>query len=199
MGPDSNQYRGQPHAPAVATAADPSYVEGQQANQSLDLSGYQRTRGIGAGGNTPITIADGADVTLGALADAAVGDASGSVNAHLRAIASYLTPKNILSATGSVSSNTSIVAAITAKRIKVVFVSLRTAYTAGLILPILTDGNGGTTIFQDPEQALTGSVSGSVNSFSPFGPKTTAGNPLYLNPNGQTVYYTIYYHADDAT
>jgi hypothetical protein len=36
----------------------------------------------GTGGAS--TVADGADVTLGAKADAAVGDASGTVNAHLR-------------------------------------------------------------------------------------------------------------------
>lgn len=154
----------------------------------------------------PGTVVDGGDVTLGAIADAAVGDASGTVNAHLRGInaalnllVSYLAPKAILKAVGNVNSNTSIVAAVTSKRIKVVFASLRSSYSAGAIIPILTDGNGGTTIFQDLEQALSGSVSGSVNPTLPFGAGTSAGTALYLNPNGQTVYYTVYYHADDAT
>ena len=109
--------------------------------------------------------------------------------------------KTILTVCGSVNSNTSIGPAVTAKRLKAVFVSLRTSYSAGAIVPILTDGNGGTTIYQDLEQAISGSVSGSIASVSPPGwiCATTAGNPLYLNPNGQTVYYTISYFADDAS
>src|SRR6266480_6572455 len=35
------------------------------------------------GGGGPVTIADGADVTQGSIADAAVGDAAGTVNAHI--------------------------------------------------------------------------------------------------------------------
>ncbi len=41
--------------------------------------------GASSGGG-PVTIVDGGDVTLGALADAVALDASGSVNAHLRGI-----------------------------------------------------------------------------------------------------------------
>lgn len=52
MGSDSNQYRGQPHAPAVATAAAPSLFEGQQANLSMDLAGGLRL----AGGGSAVTI-----------------------------------------------------------------------------------------------------------------------------------------------
>lgn len=42
MGSDSNQYRGTPSAPAVATANEPSYFEGQHANLSVNLAGLQR-------------------------------------------------------------------------------------------------------------------------------------------------------------
>lgn len=42
MGSDSNQYRGQPSAPAVATASVPSYFEAQHANLSTDLAGLLR-------------------------------------------------------------------------------------------------------------------------------------------------------------
>lgn len=46
--------------------------------------------GGGGGGGGAVTIADGADVAEGALADAAVLDAAGSVNAHVRGIAKVL-------------------------------------------------------------------------------------------------------------
>ena len=105
-----------------------------------------------------------------------------------------------VSVTGSISSNTAIVALVSGRRIKVVAISLRTSYSAGAITPILTDGNGGTTIWEDLEQATSGSVSGHVATIG--GPywlcATTAGNALYLNPNGQTVVYSVTYFADDA-
>jgi hypothetical protein len=45
----------------------------------------------GGGGGGAVTIADGADVTQGSIADAAVtGDNSGTVNAHLRGISKIL-------------------------------------------------------------------------------------------------------------
>lgn len=97
---------------------------------------------------------------------------------------------------GSVSSNTQIAVAIASKYLKVIFVSLRTSYSAGAIVPILTDGNAGTTIYQDLEQAISGSVSGSVASASPYICKTSINTALYLNPNGQTVYYTVSYIPD---
>lgn len=48
------------------------------------------TINVAISGPLAVTVADGASTTLGALADAAVGDASGSVNAHLRQIAKTL-------------------------------------------------------------------------------------------------------------
>ena len=130
-------------------------------------------------------------------------DAGGGLKALVVSVGGSVTvaAKTILTVCGSASSNTQIGAAVTSKRLKCVFISLRTAYSTGPIVPILTDGNGGSTIYQDLEQAISGSVSGSVASVSPPGwiCGTSAGNPLYLNPNGQTVYYTVSYFADDAT
>lgn len=109
--------------------------------------------------------------------------------------------KTILSVTGSTSSNAQIIAAVTSKRIKVVACEAYTAYSTGTITPIFTDGNGGTTLWTRPMQAISSAIAGAVAATSApswlFG--TTAGNPLYLNPNGQTVYYNISYFADDAS
>jgi len=158
---DPSQYRGQPHAPAVATASAPTYTEGAQVNLSTDLAGNQR-------------------VTVGG------GNLSG---------------KTILSVTGSANSNAQIVAAVASKRIKVVAVEFYTLYSAGAIVPILTDGNGGATLWSRPLQAISGTISGAVAAIGGlswlFG--TSAGNALYLNPNGQTVYYNISYFTDDAS
>lgn len=50
------------------------------------LQWVKETQASGGGG-VAVTVADGADVTQGAIADAAVtGDTSGTVNAHLRGI-----------------------------------------------------------------------------------------------------------------
>ena len=151
--------------------------------------GVQQINGLAADGITGNQVSA---VDLGGGLKALVVSVGGSVT---------VAGKAILTACGSASSNTAIVAAVPAKRIKCVFVSLRTSYSAGAIVPVLTDGNGGTTIYQDLEQAISGSVSGSVASVSPPGwiCGTAAGNALYLNPNGQTVYYTISYFADDAS
>jgi hypothetical protein len=102
--------------------------------------------------------------------------------------------------TGSISANTAVVAAVPAKRIKVTVISWRTTYSAGSITPILTDGNGGATLWNDLLQAISGAISGSVvqKDEPAFICGTAAGNALYLNPNGQTVVYSISYFDDDA-
>lgn len=49
-----------------------------------------------AGGGGPVTVADGADVTQGSIADAAVtGDNAGTVNAHLRGLTKSLNPTTL--------------------------------------------------------------------------------------------------------
>lgn len=109
--------------------------------------------------------------------------------------------KTCITTTGTISSNTQIVAAVSSKRIKVFAVEWETAYSGGTIVPILTDGSGGTTLDASLLQAITGSISGKTKAVSPpaffFG--TTAGNALFMNPNGQSVTYSVSYFADDAT
>lgn len=109
--------------------------------------------------------------------------------------------KTLKSVAGSASSNTAVIAAVASKRIKVVAFECYTAYSAGAIVPILTDGNGGTTLWNRLLQAISGAISGAVAAVGApsFLLGTAAGNALYLNPNGQTVYYNITYFADDAT
>lgn len=69
----------------TATAAAPTYGEGNDNKLSLDLAGNLRVTNTGTGGGGPATIADGADVTQGALADAIVAaGATGSLSAKLR-------------------------------------------------------------------------------------------------------------------
>lgn len=108
--------------------------------------------------------------------------------------------KSVKTVVGSINSNTNIVALVAAKKIKVTAYSIMTAYSAGTIAPIFTDGSGGTTLWQFLLQAISGSISGAnLAKSSPdclFA--TSAGNPLYLNPNGQTVTYSISYFDDDA-
>jgi len=115
-------------------------------------------------------------------------------------VAGQIAPKTIQTACGVASSNTAIIALVSGKRIKVTVCSLRTSYSAAALTPILTDGNGGTTLWNDLEQAISGAVSGSVVSQDApnfiFG--TTAGNALYLNPGGQNVTYSIAYFTDDS-
>jgi hypothetical protein len=114
---------------------------------------------------------------------------------------SFATGKTVKTFTGSISANTSIVTAVPGKRIKVTAYSVLTAYSAGTISPIFTDGNAGTTLWRLLLQAISGSVSG-ANLAKPepaFLFATSAGNALYLDPNGQTVVYSISYYDDDAT
>lgn len=108
--------------------------------------------------------------------------------------------KTCITVTGAISSNTQIVAAVTGKRIKFFAVEWETAYSTATISPILTDGNGGRTLDISLLQAISGTVSGKTKSVSPpgFFDGTTAGNALYLNPNGQSVTYSVSYFADDA-
>lgn len=87
----------------VSTSA-PSYVDGTSAPLSCDTSGGVRTSGGGGGGGA-VTIADGADVTQGAIADAAATQGgTGTVSAKLRLMTSQLnTISGLLAGTIAVS------------------------------------------------------------------------------------------------
>lgn len=75
----------------VANAAAPTFTEGRYGYLSFDLSGNLRTTGSGGGGGGAVTIADGADVTEGAIADAASSAGGvGTLSAKLRLMTTQL-------------------------------------------------------------------------------------------------------------
>ncbi len=102
-----------------------TYVIGQNQPATQDTTGLLCTKSSGGGGGGAVTIADGADVTQGAIADAAAAaGGTGTVSAKLRETTSLL--NSILSAvqasinyasstTGSVSTTATIVATPGAK------------------------------------------------------------------------------------
>lgn len=108
--------------------------------------------------------------------------------------------KNVLSANGTINSNTQIVAPISGKRIKVTAYLVITSYSAGSLGVIFTDGNAGTTLWPLLLQAQSGGISGA--NLAKSSPDAlficTQGNGLYFNPAGQNVTYAISYFADDA-
>lgn len=65
------------------------------------LGGSGGSSGGGGGGGGAVTVADGADVALGSTTDAAVGDATGTVNAHLRQVAKTLATGAIVQVLGN--------------------------------------------------------------------------------------------------
>lgn len=70
-----------------ATAAPPSYSEGDEVPLSCELDGDLRTNATGGGGGGAVTVADGADATQGATADAACAAGSaGTTSCKLRQI-----------------------------------------------------------------------------------------------------------------
>lgn len=65
------------------------------------LGGSGGSSGGGGGGGGAVTVADGADVALGSTTDAAVGDATGTINAHLRQVAKTLATGAIVQVLGN--------------------------------------------------------------------------------------------------
>lgn len=74
--------------------------------------GFRYSAGSGGGGGGgAVTIADGADVALGAVADAAVStDAAGTVNAHLRGLVKLLAAGITATVSGTVTASGQIAA-----------------------------------------------------------------------------------------
>lgn len=116
-------------------------------------------------------------------------------------LVSVTTEHKVLTVSGSISGNTAVVAAVPFQRIKVCGFECYTSYSGGALTPILTDGNGGTTIWERLVQAISGAVSGAVAHVPvpSWFCATSAGNALYLNPGGQAVIYSISYFTDDAS
>lgn len=132
-----------------------------------------------------------------------MADLNTNQNTVQTAISNYMNlrgTKQILTASGTISSNTSIVAAVTGKRIKVLSYFISTAYSAGTLGPIFTDGNGGTTLRAFLLQAIANTISAAnlAMDYPSFMFGTSAGNALYLNPAGQSVFYDISYFVEDA-
>lgn len=74
----------------LATEAAPTFVEGLPGYLSFDLAGALRVSSSGGGGGA-VTIADGADVTEGAIADAAsTAGGVGTISAKLRLMTTQL-------------------------------------------------------------------------------------------------------------
>lgn len=96
---------------------------------TLDASGNLNVTGGGGGGGGAVTIADGADVTQGAISDALVfGDSSGTISAKLRGISAALKGNGapLAPATASVTSASSTVLAANASRRGLVIVNVGT-------------------------------------------------------------------------
>lgn len=74
----------------IANVAAPTYLEGAVSPFSFDLNGNLRVIASGSGGGA-VTIADGADVTQGAVADAAAtAGSTGTLSAKLRLMTTQL-------------------------------------------------------------------------------------------------------------
>ncbi len=197
--------------PAVANASAPTWVEGRQVLLSTDLSGALRvsasinTAGLATSakqdtGNTSVASIDTKTPALGQALAAA------SVPVVLTAIqVAALTPlaqKTLKTLSGSFTSDTDIIAAVTSKRIKVVAYSFRTFGTSATLVLLKSNGTGGTLLWTEALQSITGTVQGS-NLAVPapsFLFATAAGEKLTADTNtGDTVYWSLTYFDDDAT
>lgn len=107
--------------------------------------------------------------------------------------------KTLKSVTGTVSADTDIVAAVTAKRIKVVSLSLLTSSTTAVTVTLQSGAT--TALATYPLQAISGGVSGISQSIPApsFLFATVAGEKLTLDVSAaQSVAYNLTYFDDDA-
>lgn len=75
----------------IASASAPTFTEGRMGGLSFDLGGALRVSSGGGGITAAVTVADGADVTQGAIADAAATTGgAGTVSAKLRFMTTQL-------------------------------------------------------------------------------------------------------------
>ncbi len=96
-----------PAIPPLPPGVQPVVIVDSAGNDVHVSSNSLSTSGGGGGSGGAVTIADGADVVQGAIADTAVStDAAGTVNAHLRGLVKLLSA----SATGTPSSVANAVA-----------------------------------------------------------------------------------------
>lgn len=110
--------------------------------------------------------------------------------------------KTILTASGSLTADTDVIAAVTSKRIKVHAFSLYTFGTSASVILFKSNGVAGTLLWTACAQAVSSTVFGTGQSVNPpdFLFATTAGQKLTIDVgNTDTIYYSISYQADDAT
>jgi len=110
--------------------------------------------------------------------------------------------KTIKTVSGTLTADTDLVAAVEAKRIKVVAYSLFTTGTNLDLAIFKTNGTGGTELWRVPLQSVASQVMGANLAVSApaflFG--TVAGEKLTLDVNqSDTIHYSISYFDDDAS
>lgn len=133
------------------------------------VAGAGGSAGSGGGAGGAVTIADGADVTLGAKADAAVGDATGTVNAHLRQIAKM--------ATGAADNSTD-----STNKLPVLAGTANAAapsWTEGRQVPVSTDLAGNARVIPAATEVHLGQVGGTTTVIKPTAMVSTT--PAYTS------------------
>lgn len=178
----------------------------------------------GAGVTSASTVADGADIALGAKADAAWVSGVGTVISLLKTIANWAlnTTFNangqalkansapvvqaalvLKTVSGTLTADTDVIAAVTSKRIKVVAYSIITTGTSANALIFKSNGTAGTELWRLFLQAPTASSVFGANlamSLPSYLFATVAGEKLTIDVgNTDAVHYSITYTDDDAT
>lgn len=112
--------------------------------------------------------------------------------------------KTIKTVTGSIASNgnnDNVITAVSSKRLKIIAISLRTAYTT-LLTATLKNQTTDSAIWTEVMQAVSGTLFGATQAMPApsFFCATIAGEALRINLSAaQTVYYNITYFDDDAS
>jgi hypothetical protein len=110
--------------------------------------------------------------------------------------------KTLKTYTGTISADTDVVAAVTAKRIKVVAYAIHTTVTTEQVITFKSNGTSGTALWTVRVQAITGSMSGAnlTTSAPSFLFATTAGEKLTADLSAATsVDISLTYYDDDAS
>lgn len=147
----------------VYSAAGVTLVDSQSSQLQLDSSGNLKTTSSGGGGGGAVTVADGADVTQGAKADAAYVSGSGSVVSILKGLFAKLSgtlatnSAQAARVTGTVAnSSTSVTATVSAYSIATVTFS---GTYAGITMNFEASDDSGVTYY-----SVLGSLSSSTAS-----------------------------------
>ncbi len=110
--------------------------------------------------------------------------------------------KTIKTVSGSLTSDTDVIAAVTSKRIKVIAYRLTTPGTTASAKIFKSNGTSGTEVWREFLQGATGQPMGAAIAIAApsFLFATAAGEKLTLDvSDGDTIHYSITYFDDDAT